>query len=63
MHTYEIRVFHDSGSLVLLTAEVQLTDSAAIRSGAAIAKGRQYEVWRRLECVATRGQPALDESS
>ncbi len=63
MHTYEIRVFHDNGSLARLRAEVQVTDSAAIRSGAAIAQGRQYEVWRRLECMARRDQPALDETA
>lgn len=50
MHTYEIRVFHDDGSLALLTAQIQMTDGAAIRSGAAMAQGRQYEIWRRLEC-------------
>ena len=62
MHTYEIRVYHDNGSLARLTAEIQMTDSAAIRSGAAIAQGRQYEVWRRLECIA-RGDHARDATA
>ena len=51
MREYEIHIIEASGSPVI-TGEVQLTDTAAIRSARKAAHGRQFEVWRGLECIS-----------
>ena len=52
MHEYEIRIFQSPGSSVIVTAEVQLADLAAIRSARRLANGRPFEVWRGPECIS-----------
>lgn len=51
MHEYEIRVLNTDGSTALVCEEVQLHDTAAIRSASRIALGRPFEVWRGLDCI------------
>ena len=50
MHEYEIRILQASGSAII-TCEIQLSDVAAIRSARKMARGRQFEVWKGLECI------------
>ena len=50
MHEYEIRILQRSGSPII-TAEIQLSDTAAIRSARKMAQGRQFEVWKGPECI------------
>jgi hypothetical protein len=51
MDHYEIRILQDTGSTAIITAEVQLSDVAAIRSARKTARGRLFEVWRGSECI------------
>ena len=51
MQSYEIRVLEDDGKTSLIASEVQLSDSAAIRSGKGISAGRKFEVWRGMDCI------------
>lgn len=51
MHEYEIRILNTDGSTALICEEVQLHDTAAIRSASRMALGRPFEVWRGLDCV------------
>lgn len=58
MHNYEIRVVRDDGSAALITAEICLSDEAAIRCGQKISQGHSFEVWRGLERVFNGRAPA-----
>lgn len=51
MPEYEIHILDDEKSPSIITAEVELSDRAAIQSARRLARGRQFEVWRGLECI------------
>ena len=67
MHEYEVRIFQ-VGSPVIISAEIQLNDNAAIRSARKHAKGRKFEVWRGLTCIFVdnlipRNETAQDQTA
>lgn len=51
MPEYEIHILQDERLPSTITAETQLSDQAAIKSARRLARGRQFEVWRGLECI------------
>jgi hypothetical protein len=51
MPEYEIHILEDERATPVITAETELSDKAAIRSARRKAHGRQFEVWRGLECI------------
>ena len=55
MGEYEIRILKEDGTVALIVAEIQLADSAAIRSGKKVANGRNFEVWRGSDCIYRTG--------
>lgn len=63
MHEYEIRILPSPGSPSIIMNGNQLSDLFAIRFARKMAKGRQFEVWRDLECITglarlTRPRPS-----
>jgi len=54
MHTYEVRILRPDGRAALITAESHWNDDAAIRSAKKIARGRQFEIWRGMDCIYGR---------
>jgi hypothetical protein len=56
MHEYEIRILQAGDSPSLITAEIHLSDTAAIRSARKMARGRPFEVWRGVECISGRAR-------
>ncbi len=62
MGEYEIHILQSEGSPSIITAEIHFSDESAIRSARKMAHGRQFEVWRGLECItglATMPQPTV----
>lgn len=51
MREYEIRILQGERSTAIITAEIHLSDESAIRSARKMARGREFEVWRELECI------------
>ena len=51
MREYEIKIFRPDLGTVLTTVELQLSDSAAIRSAIKLAGGHSFEVWRGMNCI------------
>jgi hypothetical protein len=51
MQIYEIRVLDDDGKTMMIASEVELNDSAAIRSAKEISGKNKFEVWRGMHCV------------
>jgi hypothetical protein len=50
---YEIRVINEgrTGALIQIN---HVSDHAAVRAGARLASGRDFEVWRGLSCIYGR---------
>jgi len=48
---YEIRILQSDGSPSILTAQIYLSDQSAIQAARRMALGRQFEVWRGMECI------------
>ena len=62
MGEYEIHILQSEGSPSIISAETHLSEESAIRSARRMARGRQFEVWRGLECItglATMPQPTV----
>ena len=57
MHEYEIRILQREGSSYLITAQIHLSDAAAIQAARRMALGRQFEVWRDMECITGYAAP------
>lgn len=51
MPEYEIHVLDDERSRSIIRAEIEPSDKEAIKSARKLARGRQFEVWRGLECI------------
>jgi hypothetical protein len=51
MHDYEILIFDRNRHPSTFVEVMEASDDAAIRSAVHIAKGRDIEVWRDLDCV------------
>ena len=56
MQEYEIRILQEDGFPTLIMAQTQLSDEAAIRSARKMSHGRQFEVWRDMECITGRAK-------
>jgi hypothetical protein len=51
MCEYEIRILKSPGSPTLIMVGTQLGDFTAVRLARKMARGRQFEVWRDLDCI------------
>ena len=51
MREYEIRVLQEGTLSAIISAEIQVSDRAAIRSAQRMARGRKFEVWRGADCI------------
>lgn len=51
MHDYEIRILSPDGFSAIITCEIHLCDSSAIRAAYAMADGLQFEVWRGMDRI------------
>lgn len=51
MPEYEIHILQDERYPSMITAEIELSDKAAIKSARRLARGRRFEVWRDQECI------------
>jgi hypothetical protein len=51
MHDYEILILNSDHHPLSFVEVMESSDAAAIRSAQRIAKGRDIEVWRDLDCV------------
>ena len=51
MQLYEVRILRPDGGTALIAAETHWDNYSAIRAAARLANGRQFEVWRGMECV------------
>jgi len=51
MDQYEIRFQRSDGKLDLIVCAFQRSDFAAIQSARKIAHGRQFEVWKGMQCI------------
>ena len=51
MHEYEIRILKPDHRSSLVIEAMHLHDSAAVRAARKLAEGREFEVWRGLDCV------------
>jgi len=57
VHEYEIRILQREGASYLITAQIHLSDAAAIQAARRMALGRQFEVWRDMECITGFAAP------
>ena len=62
MQEYEIRIFQEKGTPAVVAMEVQLSDTAAVRSARRMARGKPFEVWRGLECITGLMKPPASPS-
>ena len=51
MHDYEILILDQNHHPSALVEVMEASDASAIRSAQRMAKGRDIEVWRDLDCV------------
>ena len=51
MPDYEILILNDDHNPSAMVEMMEASDASAIRSAQRIAKGRDIEVWRDLDCV------------
>jgi hypothetical protein len=51
MQKYEIRILRPDGRAALITAQMQWNDDAAIHYAKQLARGRNFEVWRGMDCI------------
>jgi len=51
MHDYEILILDQDRHPSALVEMMEASDASAIRAAQRIAKGRDIEVWRDLDCV------------
>jgi len=51
MHEYEYIILGQDGRPVLLVAQTHFNDATAVKSANSFADGREFEVWRDLDCV------------
>jgi len=57
VHEYEIRIFKSQRSPSIIIAQMYLSDQGAIQAARRMALGRQFEVWRDMECITGFAQP------
>jgi hypothetical protein len=51
MQEYEIRILRDDGAPTIIMAGTHRSDASAIWAARTIARGKQFEVWRGMECI------------
>jgi hypothetical protein len=51
MREYEYIIFGHDGRPVLTVAQAHLNDVTAVKSANSFADGREFEVWRDLDCI------------
>jgi hypothetical protein len=61
MGEYEIRILQNQNSSSIISVETHLSEESAIRSARRMARGREFEVWRGIECIS--GRATLDQAS
>jgi hypothetical protein len=61
MHEYEYIILGHDGRAVLSVTQAHLNDAVAIRSANSFARGREFEVWRDLDCIY--GTPEIPRCS
>lgn len=48
---YEIRILSNDGAPSLIIAQAHFSDEAAIQAARRMSLGKQFEVWREMECI------------
>jgi hypothetical protein len=51
MGEYEIRIIQPTGSTAIVLSCLHLSDAAAIQAARRMSLGRQFEVWKGMECI------------
>jgi hypothetical protein len=58
MNEYEIRILQRLGFPSVILEQMHFSDQAAIQAARRMSLGKQFEVWRGLECITGFARPS-----